>query len=110
MRANIQPGLFDTARPLNSTRTPGDERTAATAKPVSRGASDRKVPFTERPTCTVKEACHAVGLGRTKLYEMIKDGVLQTSTVGRRRLIAVPSLLQAIRCKDDTDRSAADLR
>jgi excisionase family DNA binding protein len=62
-----------------------------------------EIPFTQRPTCTVKEACQAAGLGRTKLYELIKRGTLQTSTVGRRRLVIVPSLLDAIKFRDSPD-------
>jgi hypothetical protein len=36
---------------------------------------------------TVNEWCHAAGLGRSKLYEMIADGAVQSVTVGRRRII-----------------------
>lgn len=36
---------------------------------------------------TVNEWCHAAGLGRSKLYEMIADGTVQSVTVGRRRII-----------------------
>ena len=32
-----------------------------------------KIPFTERLTVTVNEACTATGLGRTKIYEAIGD-------------------------------------
>lgn len=53
-----------------------------------------EIPFGERPTCTVAEACCAVGLGKTKLYELISAGTVATTTVGRRRLVRVPSLLQ----------------
>jgi excisionase family DNA binding protein len=51
-------------------------------------------PFKQRPTCTVKEACSAVGLGRTKLYQLIRDGAIETRHVGRRRLVHIPSLLK----------------
>lgn len=36
--------------------------------------------------------CQATGLGRTKLYELIGHGHLDTTTVGRRRLVLVSSL------------------
>ena len=62
-----------------------------------------EIPFMQRPTCTIKEACKAAGLGRTKLYELIKNGTLETSTVGRRRLVLVPSLLKSIRFRDTAD-------
>ena len=52
-----------------------------------------RIPFRQRPTCTIKEACSAAGLGRTKLYELINGGALKTTTIGRRRLVLVSSLL-----------------
>jgi excisionase family DNA binding protein len=53
-----------------------------------------QIPFVQRPTCTIKEACNAIGLGRTKLYELIGDGMIETRQIGRRRLVHVPSLLK----------------
>jgi hypothetical protein len=32
------------------------------------------IPFCERPTCTIAEACAASGLGRTKIYQTMADG------------------------------------
>lgn len=51
------------------------------------------IPFAQRLTCTIGEACEATGLGRTKLYELIGEGCLDTTTIGRRRLVSVHSLL-----------------
>ena len=51
------------------------------------------IPFVERPTCSIADACQAVGLGRTKLYELMDEGIVQTVKIGRRRLVQVPSLL-----------------
>jgi hypothetical protein len=31
------------------------------------------VPFAQKLTCTINEACEVTGLGRTKLYELIGD-------------------------------------
>lgn len=53
---------------------------------------DGAVPFAQRLTCTIEEACSATGLGRTKIYELIGAGCLATTTVGRRRLVSVDSL------------------
>ncbi|MCA1542710.1 hypothetical protein I6F18_22380 [Bradyrhizobium sp. NBAIM32] len=36
------------------------------------------------------------GLGRTKIYELIGDGRVTTTTVGRRRLVMVQSLLALV--------------
>jgi excisionase family DNA binding protein len=57
------------------------------------------IPFAQRLTCTVAEACEVTGLGRTKLYELIGDGRLAATTVGRRRLVMVQSLLLLIEAK-----------
>jgi excisionase family DNA binding protein len=54
------------------------------------------VPFAERLTCTIAEACEALGLGRTKLYELIDEGRLASITIGRRRLVVVRSLLKLL--------------
>ena len=85
----IEADLFDQPAPLATRRTP--------ARRAPRSPSE--IPFLQRPTCTIDEACRAAGLGRTKLYELIRCGVLETSTVGRRRLVLVPSLLRAINFK-----------
>jgi excisionase family DNA binding protein len=54
------------------------------------------IPFVERVSCTVSEACTATGIGRSKLYQLIGDGRIQSMLVGRRRLILVRSLLSLI--------------
>jgi excisionase family DNA binding protein len=50
------------------------------------------IPFRERISCTVPEACVATGLGRTKLYEEIAAGRIETCKVGKRVLVLVSSL------------------
>ena len=62
-------------------------------------AGPKAVPFAQRFTCTINEACEVTGLGRTKLYELIADGHLATTTVGRRRLVVVRSLLSLLEPK-----------
>lgn len=54
------------------------------------------IPFHHRISCTIEEACEATGIGRTKLYEEMSAGRVQTTTVGRRRLVLVRSLLAFI--------------
>jgi excisionase family DNA binding protein len=66
------------------------------SKTVMRSA----IPFAQRLACTVAEACEATGLGRTKLYELIGQGQLDTTTVGRRRLVMVPSLLTLLEAEN----------
>jgi hypothetical protein len=54
------------------------------------------IPFRERLSCTIPEACAATGLGRTKLYEQIGAGRVQTRKFGTRTLIVVESLVALI--------------
>jgi excisionase family DNA binding protein len=56
------------------------------------GHGEAKLPFQERLTCSIAEACSATGLGKTKLYELIGQHAIATTTVGRRRLVQVESL------------------
>jgi excisionase family DNA binding protein len=63
---------------------------------ASEAVRPQTVPFAQKLTCTINEACEVTGLGRTKLYELIGDGHLATTTVGRRRLVVVRSLLSLL--------------
>ena len=40
----------------------------------------------------VPQACHALGLGRTKLNELMNEGVLEKRKIGRRTLITTESI------------------
>jgi excisionase family DNA binding protein len=62
----------------------------------SRKPEERTIPFSQRLSCTIDEACEATSLGRTKLYELIGAGQLATITVGRRRLVMVRGLLSLL--------------
>lgn len=64
---------------------------------VEKESAQSIVPFRERVSCTIAEACAATGLGRTKLYMLIDEGVLASITVGRRRLIVMESLLAILK-------------
>jgi excisionase family DNA binding protein len=55
-----------------------------------------RIPFMDRPTCSVAEACIAAGIGKTTLYDSIDRGVLESTRLGRRRLVRVPSLLKLL--------------
>jgi excisionase family DNA binding protein len=52
------------------------------------------IAFVERLTCSVAEACKAIGLSRSKVYELISGGQVQSVTIGRRRLVSVSSLIR----------------
>jgi excisionase family DNA binding protein len=64
-------------------------------KPTSSSPNPEKrtIPFSQRLSCTIDEACEATSLGRTKIYELIGTGQLDTIAVGRRRLVIVRGLL-----------------
>jgi excisionase family DNA binding protein len=64
------------------------------------------IPFRERISATIAEACEASGLGRTKLYELIGSGKVRTKKVGHRTLVSVSSLLETI----DPDSAPFDRR
>lgn len=85
------PDLFDQPAPVAIRRVPA-------RRPPN---PPREIPFMQRPTCTIKEACKAAGMGRTKFYEFIKGGELKTISVGRRRLVHVPSLLKFLKIEVD---------
>ena len=70
---------------------------AGVPKPTMAG----EIPFVQRLTCTIAQACEVTGLGRTTLYELIGEGRISTTAVGRRRLVLVQSLLSLI----ESDRS-----
>jgi excisionase family DNA binding protein len=57
--------------------------------------------FAERLSCTIDEACEATGLGRTKLYELIGSGRVETTLVDRRRLVLMRSLLALLKADDE---------
>ena len=61
------------------------------------------VPIRRRPTGRQRMAvplpasasgANVAGFGRTKLYELMDDGAVETTKIGRRRLVRVPSLLR----------------
>jgi hypothetical protein len=54
------------------------------------------IPFRERISCTIPEACAATGLGRTKMYEEIGAGRVHIRKFGTRTLIVVASLVALI--------------
>jgi hypothetical protein len=65
------------------------------------------IPFNERLSCTVDEACVATGLGRTKLYEEIAAGRVHIRKVGKRTLVIVDSLHRMLGIADESNDSPA---
>lgn len=55
-------------------------------------------------TCSVKAAVAATGLGKDTVYKLMNEGLLESATVGGRRLVFVHSLkayLEACRVKSE---------
>jgi hypothetical protein len=75
-------------------------KAARHVRTASDAAITPAIPFAARLTCTIADACGASGLGRTKLYELIGNGTVCTTTVGRRRLVLVSSLLRLLRVEE----------
>jgi excisionase family DNA binding protein len=59
---------------------------------VANKGEAKAVPFAERLTCTISDACQATGISRAKMYLLLSSGSVSSTTVGRRRLIHVRSL------------------
>ena len=74
-----------------------DEPPSSSPKP-----EEPTIPFSKRLSCTIDEACEATSLGRTKVYELIGDGRLATTTIGRRRLVIVRGLLSLLEANKST--------
>jgi excisionase family DNA binding protein len=51
-------------------------------------------------TVTISVALDITGLGRTKFYQLLSDGTIESITVGRRRLINFESLQRLARGLD----------
>ena len=45
------------------------------------------------PLClSINDTAHALGIGRTKIYELINAGQLETVKIGRRTLVRIASI------------------
>jgi excisionase family DNA binding protein len=85
-----------------------NEMVVENMSPPDVAVPDQSSPFLgDRLTCSVDEACEAVGLGRTKFYELLNGGAVQSVLVGRRRLVNVSSLKRLT--ATETGRRAAQL-
>lgn len=58
----------------------------------SRGPSREECQSLKPLTVTVRTALALLGIGRTTIYELIDQGVIETTRIGRRRLVIYSSL------------------
>lgn len=42
--------------------------------------------------CSIADAARILGIGKTKTYELITEGLLECVTIGTRRLVKVASI------------------
>ena len=47
-------------------------------------------------TAPIREFCALTGLGRTRVYELIGSGELESITIGKRRLVVIDSYRRLI--------------
>jgi excisionase family DNA binding protein len=52
------------------------------------------LPWRERHTVTPAQAQEILSVGKTKLFEMLKNGELESVAAGRRRLVRVESMMR----------------
>ena len=57
---------------------------------------NQTLPFRERLGCSPNEACVALGIGRTLLYDLIAEGRVEVRKLRRRTIVSVPSLLKLL--------------
>ena len=57
---------------------------------------NRTLPFRERLGCSPNEACVALGVGRTFLYQLIAERRVEVTKLGRRTIFSIPSLLKLL--------------
>lgn len=46
--------------------------------------------------CSVSDAARALGIGKTKTYSLISEQLLDTVTIGSRRLVTVESIRRLV--------------
>ena len=59
-------------------------------------SNDPKGPAVEPIAIRIPEACRMIGIGRSKLYELITSGEIETIKIGVSRLVLVSSLARFV--------------
>jgi hypothetical protein len=66
-------------------------------------AASMGIPPTNAITCTIAAFVDLSGLGRSRIYELIDEGVIETIVIGKKRLVVLDSYRRLI----DAQRTAA---
>ncbi|MGE4323673.1 MAG: helix-turn-helix domain-containing protein [Sphingobium sp.] len=59
-------------------------------------------------TCSVSDAARALGLGRTRVYELLNSGQIESFTLGRRRLVKVNSIRKLVADNESKEKGGND--
>jgi excisionase family DNA binding protein len=58
----------------------------------SRTLERKEVNLLKPIAISVAEACKVCGIGKTTLYRMLQDGLLESRLIGRKRVVIVESI------------------
>lgn len=67
-----------------------------TAPPDTYRIEDTTIPA-GKAGLTIEETCHALGIKRTLLFELLSRGEIASIKVGRRRMIPTPAVMDYLR-------------
>jgi hypothetical protein len=65
--------------------------------PHSGAEAKGPMPFEQRYSATIDDSVEGTGASRSRIYELIKAGKVQTAQNGRRPLVIVSSLINALK-------------
>lgn len=71
---------------------PSSEIASETAEQRTRRMAPQLVPITVR----IPDACRMIGIGRSKMYELIQEGRIETVKLGTTTLVVVESITALI--------------
>lgn len=71
---------------------PSSENASEAAEQKMRRMAPQVAPITVR----IPEACRMIGIGRSKMYELIQEGRIETVKLGTSTLVVVESLVTLV--------------
>ncbi len=70
--------------------------------PAHRVSRRKPIAFADRVSCTLDDAVVATGIGKSKLYSLMKTGILKYRQLGSRRMLDVSSVIALVRPNTET--------